>query len=110
VGESSAKSLFQRCVLCLALFACGGKSPGSVPAASVDSPDPSSCASESGEGEGDSDELCALLCQVPGGVEECPAGTPCRSRAPSAIDPQTAIDDNLCLRKDTAAKSCPSKH
>ena len=48
------------------------------------------------------DALCAVLCQVPGGVDECPVGTPCPrdAPAPADVDQQNAVQQSLCERAD----------
>ena len=54
-------------------------------------------------------EACAILCAVPGGVTECPAGTPCPMGSSQAPRIEADLDRSLCRdAKDTA--NCADSH
>lgn len=82
------------------LIACGREQTVDRP---VTIPPPSEVECEPDEEP--SEELCAVLCEVPGGVEECPVGTPCRARAPAPGEPEAVVRGSLCSLQDTG-KSC----
>jgi hypothetical protein len=64
------------------------------------------CAPDKKSPSNEQDGICAVLCGIPGGVEECPVGTPC-PRDGSAKNGQGAnLDQSLCARAGSAAKMC----
>jgi hypothetical protein len=100
----SVKKLIPSLLFILPLVACSQKSTPNAPASPEDL-HVARCASESDDPE--PTEACALLCRVPGGVDECPVGTPCPVDPPNDGDGQSVIHKSLCARADTAAtKSC----
>lgn len=87
-----------RSFVLLGLIACGRERTADKPIA-VPGASEVECAPEPSE------ELCAVLCRVPGGVEECPVGTPCPDRAAEQEETETLVQKSLCSRADTG-KSC----
>ena len=82
------------------LIACGREQTADRPV-TVPPPSDVECAPDPAPSE----ELCALLCEVPGGVAECPVGTPCRARAPAPEKVEAVVRGSLCSRPDNG-KSC----
>jgi hypothetical protein len=59
-----------------------------------------------------SDELCALLCAVPGGLEECPVGKPCQPAPRSVFTAegrQAAAASAVCKRGHSGSGHCDAK-
>lgn len=101
-----------RCFVCTAgalaaaLMACQG--PDRAPAPNSQQHDASTvdCAPDKNPPSDGQDTACAVLCGIPGGVEECPVGTPC-PRDGTAKDGQGAsLDQSLCTHTGSTSKMC----
>lgn len=81
-----------RCALWMLVFsaACASSEPVSPPPSQqrgvVD------CSAAAEEAAAAPDAYCDVLCSVPGGVDECPLGIPCRDRAQPTRAEEDVVD------------------
>jgi hypothetical protein len=89
-------------VFLLLMAACAQRDASLEPTLSAEE-----CAPEPDPSPEDSDPLCEVLCQVPGGVTECPAGTPCPTVAARKLALEGAASRSLCGSGEGAgAREC----
>lgn len=101
-----AKRFAGGCLLVLAV-ACGEEEiPRAVPIDVAVADCISETVSPEDQASKPDEEACALLCRVPGGVDECPVGTPCPAASSNEIDSRTALHANLCARANPGEQSC----
>jgi hypothetical protein len=87
------------CFVCFALVACRDVEPvHSTPPRSHEVPGADRSDSGAAPAPPDPDEAkaCAVLCAVPGGIRECPAGTPCPSESARDVASDTSLEKSLC--------------
>lgn len=90
----------RRCALWIIVFcaACATSEPASPPLSEQRGVVDCSYAEE--EASDEPDAYCDVLCSVPGGVDECPLGRPCRERAQPTRAHEDVVDSpSVCNEK-----------
>jgi hypothetical protein len=90
--------------ICLGSGACG-RTPEPTPAV-ADQAAVVDCSEAASKAKAEPDAFCDVLCSVPGGVEECPVGVPCRERPQrsSIENVQNPVERSLCERRNAACE------
>jgi hypothetical protein len=87
-----------RCALWIAVFCAACAT--SEPVLGVEERGVVDCSEAADQARDQPDAYCDLLCRVPGGVDECPVGTPCSARAQTTRAEEDVVDSpSVCSER-----------